>query len=280
MSSNLEFGYVPPSDKSAPKPSKAGSRLMSAVRFVAGLIKGKPISAKTAGNRMGLLPLVLVAFTAGAQEEPGATMRGSMGASGVLSQRADVVPTALVEVEAPVSLGHESVARVLALLRISGVAGDERFNVGDVSTFNSAEFELWFRRRVGSDYDGGATYFYLHGGGAVLRDSHGDAPFQRNPLWYSAGLTLERRESKRFPKRWVNLGFGHSDISSPPARSPLTLAQAGRDAIPRDLIASGSVEVDGPSKTRFIVSVDVHRGIFGPRASTQVRLSTTATWGE
>jgi hypothetical protein len=168
----------------------------------------------------------------------------------------------------------------MAQLKAAGVAGDTKFNPGDVSTFNSAEFDLFIKRRVGSDNDGGATYFYAHGGGAVLRDAKGEAPYQRNPLWYSIGVTLERRDDGKFPKRWLSIGVGHSDISSPPAHAPGTLAQAGHDAKPRDLIVSGSVAIDGPSKSKLIISGDVHRGIYGPRATTQVRLSTTASWGD
>jgi len=273
VQATIGSGYVPREPKPGPTPK--GKRIMSVVRALFGVLK--PRVTKRAHVGLALLALGGVAM---AQGEPGATMRGSIGPAVVLSEKAAAVPTALVEVDAPVALGRESVARVMALLRISGVAGDEKFSVGDASTFNSAEFELWIKRRIGSDYDGGATYVYMHGGGAVLRDSHGAEPYQRNPLWYSVGLTLERRESKKFPKRWVSIGYGHSDISSPPARKPGSFSAAARDAKPADLIASGAVELGGPSKSRFIISADVHRGLYGPRATTQVRLSTTMSWGE
>lgn len=213
-------------------------------------------------------------------EEPPATVRGSLGYSGVFSERADTVPTALVEFESPIPMGNGSMGRVLAQLKALGVKGDKKFSIGDVATYGSAEFDLFLRLRIGSDREGGSTFFYVHGGGAALRDSHGDAPFQANPVWYSVGITLERRELKKFPSRWVSIGLGHSDISSPPLHAPGTLAQAARDAKPRDLIVSGSAVVRGPSKSQMIISGDVHRGIYGPRATTQVRLSTTVTWGD
>ncbi len=268
---SIADGYVPHPKQPGTNPK--GTRIMSAIKALLSLIRA-PRGEKA-------LPYVLVlglAVTASAGSEPPSTVRGSLGMQGVLSSQAAAVPAALVEVDSPISLGRESVARVMAQLKLAGVAGGT-LDVGDVSTFNSAEFDLYVKRRVGSDNDGGATYVYVHGGGAVLRDAKGEAPYQRNPLWYSVGLTLERRDDGKFPKRWLSLGVGHSDISSPPAHAPGTLLQAGHDAKPRDLIVSGSVAIDGPSKSKLILSGDVHRGIYGPRASTQVRLSTTAAWG-
>lgn len=216
-------------------------------------------------------------------QEPPATGRVSVGAAAVWSTTATVRPSALVEADAPVNLGKtepgddSSIARVLAQLRLAGVQG-QTVNPADVATFSSLQFDLYIKRRIGSDSDGGSTYVYLHGGGAALRDSEGSAPFQRTPLWYSAGITLERREGKAFPHRWVSLGFGHSDLSSPPRRQPGTLGAAARDAIPRDLIASGSTSIKAPGKVAVILSVDLARALWGPRGTMHVAVSTTLAW--
>jgi hypothetical protein len=270
----MQVGYVP--HETQPGPKKGGWL----VRFLLAVAKAikPPKGERSMPYALALAILAPCAFAS----EPPATVRGSIGMQAVASEKAAAVPNAEFDVDAPMSLGHESIARVMAQLKAAGVAGDTKFNPGDVSTFNSAEFDLFIKRRVGSDNDGGATYVYVNGGGAVLRDAKGDAPYQRNPFWYSVGVTLERRDEGKFPKRWLSIGLGHSDISSPPAHAPDSLAQAGHDAIPRDLIASGSVAIDGPSKAKkakLIISGDVHRGIYGPRATTQVRLSTTMTWG-
>jgi hypothetical protein len=227
----------------------------------------------------GLLAFLLMTpASADAGQEPPAAVRAHVGYSATMTSRADALPTAAVEIEAPVSLGSESIARVLAQLRVHGIAG-QTVDPGDVRTFASAEFEVALRRRVGADRDGGATYVGVRGGFAALRDADGAEPHVRNPLWYAIETTLERRDGDSFPSRWVSVGFGHSDISSPPLHTPGTLRQAARDAIPRDLIASGSVAISGPAKLKLIISGDVHRGLWGPRATTQVRLSTTVAWG-
>lgn len=229
--------------------------------------------------RVAALLLALLPLMASAAEEPAASVRAHAGYSAVMSSQADALPTAAVEVDAPVSLGHASVARVQAKLAALGIAG-KTFDGADVRTFGSVEFELAIRRRIGSDYDGGATYLGVRGGGAALRDAKGDAPYQRTPIWWAVELTLERRNGDHFPHRWVSLGFGHSDISSPPRSAPSTLGAAARDNAPRDLIVSGSVQVKGPIGTSVIFSGDVHRGLWGKRATQQARMSTSATWGK
>ncbi len=225
--------------------------------------------------KWALSVLLFAAFLA--EAEPPASVRGSIGYSAVMTEAVDAVPTASVEVDAPISLGKASIARLLAQLRIEGIAG-KSLNVGDVRTFGSAELELIFKRRVGRDNQGGSTYVGIRGGGAALRNASGDAPYQRNPLWWAVEFTLERREKDSFPHRWVSVGFGHSDISSPPTRRPGSFSSAARDAQPRDLIVSGSVSVDGPSRSALIISGDCHRGIWGRNATTQVRLSTSVSW--
>lgn len=234
-------------------------------------------------SRWLLLPAVAIGTTilaarACAQEEPPATGRVSVGAVAVWGERTDVAPGAIVEAEAPINLGRASVARVLAQLKATGVQS-EGFELGNVATFGAIALEVYVERRIGGDEDGGATYIHAHGGGATLRDSDGREPYQRSPLWYSVGVTLERRAGGAFPHRRLSVGFGHSDVSSPPRRSPGTLAAAARDAKPRDLIVSGSVAIDGPGRVEVILSGDCHRGLWGPRATTQARIASTVTWG-
>ncbi len=121
-------------------------------------------------------PWLLLALAPFAQgTEPAASARVHAGYAAILASKAAYRPVVAVDVDAPVSLGRVSIARVQAKLGINGIES-KPIDPSDARTFGSGEFEVAILRRVGSDSDGGASYIGLRGGGAMLRDASGDAP--------------------------------------------------------------------------------------------------------
>lgn len=227
---------------------------------------------------MALAALLLFGARAAHCQEPGASGQVSIGAGAVLSNDATAVPVAIIAADAPVFLGSHSAARIYAELKLHGSQG-QTVDLGDVATFREAELDMWVQRRIGSDRAGGSTYVYLHGGGAVRQNTSGNEPAQRTPLWWSVGLAADRRDGDRFPERRLAVGFGHSDLSSPPLVTPGTLGAVLRDGIPRDIIVSGFVTIHAPGSLQVIIGGDAHRALWGPRATQAVRLSSTVTFG-
>lgn len=211
-------------------------------------------------------------------QEPGTSNQVSIGAGAVLSSDAAAVPVVIVAADAPIFFGSQSAARIYAAAKLHGSQG-QTIDPGDVATFREAELDVFLGRRVGSDRAGGSTYVYVHAGGAVRQNTAGNEPAQRTPLWWSAGLAVDRRDGEGFPERRLAVGFGHSDLSSPPLVTPGTLGAALRDGIPRDLIVSGHVTVKATGTLEVIIGGDVHRALWGPRATQSVRLTTTVTFG-
>lgn len=231
----------------------------------------------------GGFALLLCALPLAAQDEPHASDQVSLGAAAVVQEDATIVPAAIIGVDFPVYLGHSPVLRAYTLLAIDGAAG-ETLAPGDVRTFRALRFDAWLQRRIGTDGEGGSTYLAAHVGGAARLDTAGREPFVRAPLWWSAGLVFERRADEHFPHRRAALGFGHSDLSSPPRRVPGSLRAAIRDSAPRDLIVAGHVTVtaletkDGDA-VKVIISASLHRALWGTRGTTAAVVSTTVTWG-
>lgn len=211
-------------------------------------------------------------------QEPSASNQVSVGGGVVLSDNASAVPVVIIAADAPVFLGSHSAARIFAMLKLHGSQG-QTVDPGDVATFREAELDVYAQRRIGSDRAGGSTYIYLHGGGAVRQNTSGNEPAQRTPLWWSVGIAADRRDGDHFPERRLAIGFGHSDLSSPPRVTPGTLGAVLRDGIPRDIVVSGFVTIKATGSLEIIIGGDAHRALWGPRATQAVRLTSTVTFG-
>lgn len=236
-----------------------------------------------------LLVLVCALFVGGIMfaDEPPASDQASAGGGMTGQDKVRAVPVVIIGVDFPVNLGDtpDATARVYSQFGIDGAAG-QTLDTGDVATFTALRFDLWIERRVGTDGLGGSTYLALHGGGATRFDSGGKEPFLRAPLWYSFDLAFERRDGDHFPHRRLVLGYGHSDLSSPPARRAGTLAAAARDGVPRDLIVGGNVtvtaleDVGKDTKMKVCIGAYIHRALWGPRGTVAALITTTITFGK
>jgi len=211
-------------------------------------------------------------------QEPPTSNQVSVGAGAVLSNDAETVPVVIVAADAPVFFGAQSAARIYAAAKLHGSQG-QTVDLGDVATFREAELDVYIQRRIGSDRAGGSTYIYAHGGGAIRQNTAGNEPAQRTPLWWSVGVAVDQRNEGKFPERRLAVGFGHSDLSSPPQVTPGTLGAVLRDGIPRDLIVSGFVTIKATGTLEVIIGGDAHRALWGPRATQAVRITSTVTFG-
>jgi len=234
------------------------------------------------------LALLLLGPAVLADDQPAPTDQVSVGAGMTGQETAQGVPVVVVGVEFPINLGDARPNgrwRAYTQFGIDGAPG-QTLDTGDVSSFMALRLDLWIQRRIGSDGTGGSTYIALHGGGAARLDTGGEEPFIRAPLWYSADFVFERRQDERFPHRRLVMGYGHSDLSSPPRRRAGTLAAAARDGVPRDIIVGGNVtvtaleDVGKNMKMKVCIGAYVHRALWGPRGTLAALVTTTITFGK
>lgn len=246
--------------------------------------------AFTRGRRFqtsALLAALLLGGLARAEEAP-ASDQVSGGVGLAAQSKAKAVPVLIIGVDFPIYFGSDNVdatARGYSETSVDGLEG-ETVDFGNAATFTSVRGDLWLERRVGSDGNGGSTYLALHGGGAARLDTGGNEPLTRAPVWYSGDLVLERRSGDHFPNRRLTIGFGHSDLSSPPERVSGSLREAARNASPRDIMVGGNVTVtamkaaDGGTSMKVVIGGYVHRALWGKHGTFAALVTTTVTFGK
>jgi hypothetical protein len=197
---------------------------------------------------LALLPLQAAAW----EPEPAPSVEASIGAGVSVSDSSAVVPVARVVVDAPVYAGRESIARIRAALQLHG-SPDSTVNLLDVRTFQGAELSVELERRIGAG-NGSATYLLLEGGGAARRDARGEGPRERFPGWWSARIGFEHRDEGKAPSRRLTIGLGSSQVVHPLP-----------NAVPRDLMVTGHVDIPIKGKVVARMSGDVQRCLWGAR---------------
>jgi hypothetical protein len=234
-----------------------------------------------------LLMLLAPAIALSQTEQPPAADQASLGGGMTAQEKVQAIPVVVIGVDFPVNLGADSsgTGRVYTQFGIDGAPG-QTLDTGDVASFTALRFDIWLERVIGLDGFGGRTYIALHGGGAARLNTSSKEPFLRAPLWYSADFVFERRSGANFPHRRLVLGYGHSDLSSPPRRTPGTFAAAARDGVPRDLIVGGNVtvtaleDVGKDTKMKVCIGAYIHRALWGRTGTVAAVVTTTITFGK